>query len=159
MLEGFGPLTIINKTHWQRFTCESRMGELAGGFHPGGISAPLPASAVGCWVVVTLFMSEDKNQDRRFFVSKKPSSQRPGFCKKCTGVLFLRVGRFISEELIQSQCRILTLASSFSAGCPFWLRLVNRFQPVEVRFHSFPRKWVARFPSDVARFLLTSRKM
>ena len=64
MLEGFGPLTIINKTHWQRFTCESRMGELAGGFHPGGISAPLPASAGGCRVVVTVFYSEEYQSDR-----------------------------------------------------------------------------------------------
>ena len=64
MLEGFGPLTIINKTHWQRFTCESRMGELAGGFHPGGISAPLPASAGDYQVVVTSLSSEDLSEDR-----------------------------------------------------------------------------------------------
>ncbi len=42
------PSNIINETNWHTFTCDSRMGELAGGFHPGGISAPLPASAGDC---------------------------------------------------------------------------------------------------------------
>ncbi len=34
------PSNIINETNWHPITCDSRMGELAGGFHPGGISAP-----------------------------------------------------------------------------------------------------------------------
>lgn len=50
--------------HWHPFTCESRMGELAGGFHPGRITAPLPASAGGCRVVFTFFLSEEWFPDR-----------------------------------------------------------------------------------------------
>ena len=58
------PSRVISGTHWHPFTCESRMGELAGGFHPGGISAPLPASAGGCRVVVTFLHSEEWIPDR-----------------------------------------------------------------------------------------------
>jgi len=58
------PLTVISVTRWHPVTCECRMGELAGGFHPGGISAPLPASAGGCRVVVTVFYSEEYQSDR-----------------------------------------------------------------------------------------------
>ena len=58
------PLTVISVTRWHPFTCECRMGELAGGFHPGGISAPLPASAGDYQVVVTSLSSEELSEDR-----------------------------------------------------------------------------------------------
>ena len=63
------------------------MGELARGFHPGGISAPLPASAGGCRVGVTFVCSEEHLPDRRRLVAKSPSSQRPGFCSPSTEVV------------------------------------------------------------------------
>ena len=78
--------------HWHPFTCESRMGELAGGFHPGGITAPLPASAGGCRVVVPFLLSEDWIPVHRHLVSKMPPSQLPGFCSHSTEVVRFQSG-------------------------------------------------------------------
>ncbi len=78
--------------HWPPITCESRMGELAGGFHPGGITAPLPASAGGCRVVVPFLLSEDWIPVHRHLVSKMPPSQLPGFCSRPTEVVRFQSG-------------------------------------------------------------------
>ena len=72
------PSTVINEIDRRRITCECRMGELVGGFHPGGISAPLPASADGHRVVVT-----NSSPPKRIFLGsltsrKRPSSRQPG---------------------------------------------------------------------------------
>ena len=128
------------------------MGELARGFHPGGISAPLPASAGGCRVVVTTIHSEERAWIVDFLFPRNllPGGRVSGHIPpKCF------VSRVVSNSVSRRLRSLSPVAEiSFSPKCPFPFSGVARFLSKlsfgcdlwrSVSIHS--EEWMARFPS------------